>query len=357
MKTMMVMALVLAACGFAPRERAFAQTGSEDEGYRSYRDAYNLILEEKWEEAREKFAEMRKRFPRSEYLDDAEYWTAYSYRSTDHKKAVEAYKRFLKEYRNSSYFDDALADLDGLLTDDLVVAVPRRWTKTPDAPGLGYLYTPADSAAGLQRARAIPAPVIAPMLRVRGLERLLRGTRYHRGFVRFVDEDVDSATRLRVETLEALARTGEDGPSLRLLKGIALDPGEKQILRVTAIEALSNIGGTDVLPVFLEIAKSDTSEEMQLFAIEYIGDVSRDRDQAFDVLVDLYSSIPESKPEKKRMVFYSIAEVGGDRAVDFLARVARSADDYELRRDATYYLGSIGGEKARAVLIELLKEK
>ena len=57
------------------------------------------------------------------------------------------------------------------------------------------------------------------------------------------------------------------------------------------------------------------------------------------------------------MIFYSIADIGNEQAIDFLGKVARTSDDYDLRREAVYYLGSIGGEKARAVLYEILKEK
>jgi HEAT repeat protein len=43
--------------------------------------------------------------------------------------------------------------------------------------------------------------------------------------------------------------------------------------------------------------------------------------------------------------------------VDFLTTIALRHDDYELRRDAVYYLGNIGGEKARAALYEILRGK
>src|SRR6185503_3158898 len=102
--------------------------------------------------------------------------------------------------------------------------------------------------------------------------------------------------------------------------------------------------------------RNDTNEEMQLFAIDYIGNAAHDKGKAFDALMALYKSLPREKVEKRKMVFYSIAEIGNEKAIDFLSEVARSRDNYELRREAIYYLGSIGGDKARAVLIELLKE-
>ena len=49
--------------------------------------------------------------------------------------------------------------------------------------------------------------------------------------------------------------------------------------------------------------------------------------------------------------------MGNDKAVDFLKNVAMSDEDFDLRRDAVYYLGNIGGEKARSALYEILKSK
>lgn len=68
-------------------------------------------------------------------------------------------------------------------------------------------------------------------------------------------------------------------------------------------------------------------------------------------------TLPERRKYQRQIIFYNIAEIGNDKAIDFLANVARINKDYELRRDAIYYLGSIGSEKARSILYEILKSK
>ena len=75
------------------------------------------------------------------------------------------------------------------------------------------------------------------------------------------------------------------------------------------------------------------------------------------LLVDLFNAIPKDRTEQVQTIFYSIAEVGNDKAVDFLTTIGLGYDDYELRRDAVYYLGNIGGERARAALYEILRGK
>lgn len=342
----------------APPHADPAQGRDDDPAYKLYSAAYNLVLDERWEEAREKFRELISKHPESEYRDDAEYWTAYSYRQKNRKKAIEAYKKFLKSYKNSTYFDDALADLDALLGDELLVTIPAPDPHLAVSPGVAYVYGMSDDSLKSSSWSAVAAvPALTPMLKIRNLQRMLHHRTIRGGYLMRMDEDLDPDTRMKLETIQALVKTGEDPESFDVLGKIALDQGEPEVLRVTAIDALSEFDRGDPIPIYVDIARNDTSEEMQLFAIDYIGAATRDKNRAFDVLMEIYEGLPASKPEKRRMVFYSIAEIGNDRAIDFLTRVARSHGDYELRMEARHYLGTIGGEKARSVLIELLKEK
>jgi len=328
----------------------------DDPAYALYRKGYNLILEEKWRQARDIFREITDKYPSSEYLDDAAYWTAYSYRDENRKEAVACYKKFLGNYKTSKYFDDALADLDQLMASPALMPAPGAASVAPAA--LPMVIT-ADSLSRVS-IMSLPTPTLAPMMKMRHLQSMLRGRlRGPYGFALRTDRDskLDADTRIRLEALNAVALAGEDDRSFTTLRKAALDRTEKQVIRVSAIEALSEYEDHDVLPVFLEIARKDTAEEMQLFAIDYIGSAAGNKEKAFNALMDLYSSLPPDQPEKRKMVFYAIAEVGSDRSIDFLAKVARSHEDYELRREAIYYLGNIGGDKARTVLYEILDVK
>src|SRR5512143_76195 len=87
---------------------------TRDPGYPLYHDGYRLILDEKWNEARRKFGELMRRYPRSEYRDDARFWTAYSWKFSNRRKALEEYDRFMKDFPSSNYFDDALSEYQRL---------------------------------------------------------------------------------------------------------------------------------------------------------------------------------------------------------------------------------------------------
>ncbi|HCV42275.1 MAG TPA: hypothetical protein DGH68_02235, partial [Bacteroidetes bacterium] len=86
----------------------------KDPAYKTYKAGYGAILDEAWDTAMSKFAEVISKYPTSEYIDDAEYWNAYALSHTNWKKAVEAYNKFIHKHPESSYVDDVLADLGNL---------------------------------------------------------------------------------------------------------------------------------------------------------------------------------------------------------------------------------------------------
>jgi HEAT repeat protein len=52
---------------------------------------------------------------------------------------------------------------------------------------------------------------------------------------------------------------------------------------------------------------------------------------------------------------YALAVIGDDRAIDFVAQVARSSKNRPLRDDAIFYLGNIGTDRARQALLKIVK--
>jgi HEAT repeat protein len=170
-------------------------------------------------------------------------------------------------------------------------------------------------------------------------------------------EEMDPNIRLKMDALYALGETREDSVSFRTLRDVAVDKTQPRALRESALDALSNFTHFDVLPVFLDVVKKDTSEEVQNMAIDYIGQISKDKNRLAETLRDLFYAVPRSRTEQLQTILSSIAEVGNDKAVDALAHVARTDNDYDFRSDAIYYLGNIGGERARTVLYEILRGK
>ncbi|MBI1805006.1 MAG: HEAT repeat domain-containing protein [Ignavibacteriae bacterium] len=323
------------------------QDDKNDPARSLYKEGYNLILDEQWDEARAMFADIIKKYPKSEYIDDAQYWTAVAWKHTDPAKARDVYKKFIKDFPSSTYYDDAVADLNDLEYSPLVISTtptPPKVAVTPRpatparSPGFGYSYG-YGLGAGMRK-----------------LHLSLKKLQFAPGaIISREDEKLDPDTRLKMDALYAIGETKEDDKSFQTLKEVALNTKQPKVLRIAALDALSNFKKNDVLSVYVEIARTDTSEDLQESAIDFISQHTRDKNKSVLLLIDLFSAVPKQRKEQRESIFYAIADVGNDRAVDFLANVAHTSDDYDLRRDAVYYLGNIGGERARAALYEIIR--
>ena len=329
---------------------ASREDDKSDAGYALYKEGYALVLDEQYEAARRKFEELLKKYPSSSYADDARYWTAYSLRNSDREQAIEDYKKFIREHPKSSYYDDAVADLNALQMDIPAVArttiapiapiAPRASRATINAmvgPNARNLVRQMNREIQHMSRAGFPTPVPPPFAEWRG------------------DERLDDATRLKMDALYALGETREDDRSFSTLREVALDLHQVRPVREAAMDALSGFSKHDALSVFVELAQKDTNADIQGFAIDYIGEHGTDKNQRVSVLEDLYRTLPRSRNEQRKTIVYTIADVGNDRAVEFLKKQALADEDYDKRSDAVYYLGSIGGDNARAALYEILK--
>ena len=338
-----------------PLPGAPAPADEDEPGYRAYREAYSLILDERWAEARKKLAELLSKYPKSGYSDDANYWSAFALKHIDRAKAVAAYREFVKRYPKSRYFDDALADLNELDTRIVIAGVsvpvprpPDRGIETPE-PALAPTTGMAPNVKSLMR-----------QFRRQTLQLSRTGFRTRHittPFAPLESQRLDPQTQIKMDALYALGDTKEDEKSYQTLKEVALDQKQPCRLREAAMDALSNFKKFEVIPVFVEIARKDTSEVLQSVAVDFIREHGKEKNQTVSVLMDLFNTLPRERKDQREAIFYSIADVGNDKAVDFLSTVALTNDDYDFRRDAVYYLGSIGGDKAREALYKILQGK
>ncbi len=329
----------------------------DDPGYASYKKGYDFVLDEEWQKAIKQFAEMMKSFPKSNYYDDAMYWTAYAYKHTDEDKARELYEKFIKKYPNSKYYDDAVADLsevDGTFVFSTSGDSNHVVVKT--GPGNSYVigtgtsynlakqqmkYSERMLRSQIDRLRA---PVAMTIPRVAFTPLPSMGT-------------LDKETQLRMDALNALGDRKEDEMAFNALKAVAVDASQHRQLRFAAMEIMLDFKKHDPLPVLLEVAKKDTNQEIQNRAIDYIGMLSGNKNRSIETLSELFNAIPKYRMEQLQTVLNSIAEIGNEKAVDFLSKIAQNHESFDLRREAVFHLGSIGNDKAREALFEIMTGK
>ncbi len=509
---------------------------SRDPGYALYRDGYRLILDEQWGEARKKFGEMIRRYPHSSYLDDARFWSAYSWKFSDRKKALEEYARFMKDFPSSNYFDDAVSEYQRLggkagsivrdvpqgipeaafriaelekklaqIQERLIIRVPQppRISFAPrgEEPGIrlkaealrALTRSPEDEKAfavlretaldttepmdirmvaldgarrfriggvgkflldvvrngqdvrfrmmAIEGLRNTPAPenqaVVGTLralaldqsepadLRMSALQTLERGDREQfprilsqiakaDGEVRLqisalqylsqqqagerkeaehvlqevaTDRNRDPAVRevalfglrqlsaasdllielaktdpqerVRLAAVYSLGSSFQENPEVinQALEGLAADRTQPRLVRQTALSQLGERGKAFDADFLATLASGEPDEDIQQMAIHVLGKVAQGRAKSFAVLTSLFRSIPDDRLGSKDVLLFSVASIGNDEAVDFLASVAQSDASAPLRERAVYYLGNIGSEKARNALLEILRHR
>jgi HEAT repeat protein len=309
--------------------------GPKDPGYQSYREGYRLILEEQWAEARKKLSEVLQKTGGSGYADDASFWIAYSWKYSDRAKAVAAYRKFMREYPESNYTDDALAELERL--------GERTPQFTPHDPVMqaGSLekivelqQRIAEEQARVARFAAPPA-VAAPMKPPKA---------------------VKATIRLKIETLQALSRLPYDEQSFRTLKEIALDPGQATELREAGLEGLVATHRPEGVEVFTQVLESRSDVRLRMTALHGLRSTGTKGDPASYALVKTIALDKNEPIELRDATLHLLAEERRPDFPEIAGTIARSEQERRLRQSAIYYVARVQEAKAQKVAAEMLRE-
>ena len=336
---------------------------ADDPAYALYRDGYHSILEEHWGEARKLFAELRHRFPGSRYRDDAEYWTAFSWKQEDPAKARDAYERFIRERSGSTYFGDAVADLRMLEIEAALADAPQ---PPPSGAPTGYeirIRLP-EELRRIERdmvhiARAQSMTLHRNLMVLREGDTLLAKAPPASMRLRLFSPDADDPElQIRINALDAMIAGKRDETAFKVLQDIALDGRQPVPIRHVALNSLTEFPQKDPGAVFLAVANRDTNETIQRIAIELFAASNRSRGDRTERLMDMFRRFEKSAPRREGALsttLYALATIGDDRAIDFIVHIARSSTNQPLRSDAIYYLGNIGTDRARQALFRIVR--
>ncbi len=169
---------------------------------------------------------------------------------------------------------------------------------------------------------------------------------------------VHPALRTRLEALHMLTEAGDNKQASEALRDVALDLRQAVPIRITAVYSLGTMNNPENTAILLEVARADSNMDVQRTAIEMFAQSATDRKRAVDELITLFRRFDAAQPvgdPRLGTTLYSIATIGDERATDFLADIARSHRDEDLRSSAVFYLGSMGTERSRAALIRVLR--
>jgi len=153
------------------------------------------------------------------------------------------------------------------------------------------------------------------------------------------------------------ASKGQQDKVFIVLRDILQDRSRSWSIRETAMNQIARSNHEDALNLLVSMAKSDPEERIRMTAINYIGSMGKNKSKSLGTLTSLFETLPKDQHQSVQGLMYAIASIGNDEAVDFLGKLAKTHENHEIRRMAIQFLGNIGGEKARTVLVDILKGK
>ncbi len=224
-------------------------TNVQDEDTKAYKQAYDLILEENWEEANEALAAFIGKYSQSAWVDDASFWQCYTMEKLRHsmEEVFNCYQKFIKAYPESKWVDDAKSNL---------IRIGHQLSKSGKPEYEAVVKMMEESADMEVKLAALYA------LEDIGDEQALEAV------LDLYDETADM--RLRVKIISVL-EDFESPKAFAKVKEIVLkDPDP--YLRRRALHILIDMESKEAAEVMKQIAKTDTDPKVRKTAIYEIAD-------------------------------------------------------------------------------------
>lgn len=267
--------------------RLFQSGGDNDPALRALDQGRSLIDSQKWEQAASAFDRFIVQYPSDKNLDAALFWLAYAHnKQGDYQAASDTLTRLLQRFPRSSWAGDARA------------------------------------------------------LRVEVLSKLRPGAP--------VDVPDDSTVELKIIALKALCENDKAGCSARVSD--VLRSNNDPRLKEAAIILLGRYGGTEAVPVLIQMSRNEPSEKLRMRAIRALGETNDER--ALDVLREIAMGPTYADESPTDSAIHALAGHENPRAVQILGEVARSGQNMRARTHAIEIMSRRRGDN---VVDELLR--
>lgn len=320
---------------------SFVLTEKKNELNKIYQDTYNLILDEKWQQALTAFDNMIAKYPSHPRLVDARFWQCYAREKlgSSLEKALESYRDFVESYPNSRWMNDARTSM---------ILLSRQLVK--------------------------------------------EGKSQYEDLIRSMEKDEEEDIILTAIT--ALGTMGDD-QSLTVLKNIMKKEYSPEV-RLKILYVLASFNSPEAADILIDIARNDETPEIRGHAVmslgtmlntilissnffgvysgSYFGDPRQtgrllriiestpdgeskqtlDTEKIVSVIAQIASEDPERSVRLKALS--TLQWIPGDRSVTALIYIAKNCSDYAVRKQAILALGQCKDPRAREALLEIIAE-
>lgn len=256
--------------------RAEAIPGQEKDAI-AYKQAYSLVLEEKWAPAKTAMDELIRQHPKSTWADDARFWSCYSLEKLGQpmESVFKCYQDFVNKYPESDWADDAKSNM---------IRIGQSLAK-----------------AGKPEYQTI------------------------------IESYEDAATDdIKLTALYALQNIGDE-EALKTIVEI-YDKAKDRKLKSQIVFMLEEMESPEAFAKLREIALREPDEEVRRSAFFAIG--SRGGPESVQILKEIVAS--KAPVELRRHALFALAETGDPGMVALLSQIALTDADKEMARTAAF---------------------
>jgi len=262
----------------------FVQTKGNTASMQIFREGRDFIEAQNWQRAAEKFNDFIKGYPKDKDLDAALYWYGYALQKQGRK-------------------DEAA---------DALIKLVNRF------PGSTWR----------QEAQAL----LVVLGRKDAVEQAL---------------DRDDC-EIKILALQSLFQADEERAIGIVTEALRTNPARCQGFQAAAVSILGSHGGPRVVPILLDIARSNPDPKLRLTAIRRLGD--QKSDQVTDELIKIYDA--DQTKEIRAQILRALVEGRTTRGMAKVMEIARTGTDIAARQYAIRFVGEMNDA---ASLDELIK--
>jgi HEAT repeat protein len=329
-----------------------AQQGGSDAASAMFRGGRDLITDQQWARAEEKFRQYVAGYPNEKNVDAALYWLAYSeFQLTHFDQCKSTVLRLLNNYQKSSWRDDARTLLAQIPSGTGVGSGSSGGTGVGVGVGDG-----SDLQFELEKAKAArvsAGALVDTYVDLKNVE-LFSLQDANVGLFKRLGKDEgqpadDDPCEFKIVVLQALFQSD-------VQRGISaatewLAPASTQTVRCkgAALTLLARNGGKAVTPVILGIARNEPNVKLRARAIAALGATSDET--VIDTLRDF--ALNSQDNDIAEAALYALGQHTGTRAVTVLGEIATSSRAPVLRKVAIGSIASRPGEPAVDALLKI----
>ncbi|HEU4835523.1 MAG TPA: HEAT repeat domain-containing protein [Pyrinomonadaceae bacterium] len=263
----------------------FVQTKGNTASMQTFREGRDFIEAQNWQRAAEKFNDFIKGYPKDKDLDAALYWYGYALQKQGRK-------------------DEAA---------DALIRLVNRF------PGSSWR----------QEAQAL----LVVLGRKDAVEQAL---------------DRDDC-EIKILALQSLFQADEERAIGIVTEALRTNPSKCQNFTAAAVSILGSHGGPRVVPILLDVARSNPDPKLRLTAIRRLGE--QNSDQVTDELIKIYDA--DQTKEIRAQILRALVEGRTTRGTAKVMEIARAGNDIAARQYAIRFIGEMNDAASLDELIRI----